>query len=147
MKLLRMTPTMAPLKEVDRLFDRFFNAPPWPTATPRSGTEQLWEPALDFSETAREYLIRLEIPGVTRDDLDVNLDGNLLTLSGKREFNKAEKGEEFLWEERIEGRFVRTLRLPGAVQEAKIEALYNEGILTVKLPKLEQPLKSKITIK
>jgi HSP20 family protein len=147
MKLMRATPTMAPLKEFDRFFDRFFNTPLWPVATPRAGQETLWEPALDFSETPKEYLVRLEIPGVTRDDLDVNLDGNLLTISGKREFNKSEKGEEFLWEERVEGRFVRTLRLPGAVQEGKIEALYNDGILTVKLPKMEQPLKSKIAIK
>jgi HSP20 family protein len=147
MKVTRMTPTMAPLKEFDRFFDRLFNPAPWPVGTPRAAPEMLWEPALDFSETPKEYLVRLEIPGVTRDDLDVSLDGNLLTLSGKREFNKAEKGEDFLWEERIEGRFVRTLRLPGPVQDTKIEALYNEGILTVKIPKLEQPLKSKITIK
>ena len=122
MKLMKVAPPVAPLKEFDRFFDRFFNTPLWPLATPRATTETVWEPALDFSETPKEYVVRLEIPGVTRDDLDVNLDGNLLTLSGKREFNKAEKGEDFLWEERFEGRFSRTLRLPGAVSEGKIEA-------------------------
>ena len=54
----------------------------------------------------------MEIPGVARDDLDVNLDGNLLTIGGKRELRKEKKAEDFLWEERIEGRFARTLRLP-----------------------------------
>jgi HSP20 family protein len=147
MKLMTVGPKMAPVKEFDRFFDRFFNAPAWPLATPRATPEPLWEPALDFSETPKEYVVRLEIPGVTRDDLDVNLDGFLLTLSGKREFNKAEKGEEFLWEERYEGRFSRTLRLPGAVADGKIEAVYNDGILTVKLPKLEPAAKSKIAIK
>ena len=147
MKLTNVTPSLAPIKEVDRFIDRFFNTPLWPLATQRGRTEMVWEPALDFSENPKEYLVRLEIPGVTRDDLDVGLDGNLLTLSGKREFNKTEKGEDFLWEERVEGRFARTLRLPGAVQEGKIEALYNDGILTVKLPKTEQALKSKIAIK
>jgi len=68
-----------------------------------------------------------------------NLDGNLLHDRWKeRSFAKEEKGEDFLWEERIEGRFARTLRLPGVVQEAKIEALYNDGILTVKLPRRSQ---------
>ena len=69
--------------------------------------------------------MRMEIPGVIRGDLDVNLDGNLLTVGGKIEFRKEEKGEDFHWEERIEGRFARTLRLP----------------------KMEPAMKSKITIK
>lgn len=147
MRLMKANAPVAPLKEFDRFFDRFFNTPLWPIATPRAATEVMWEPVLDFSETPKEFVVRLEIPGVTRDDLDVNLDGNLLTLSGKRELNKHGKEEDFLWEERVEGRFVRTLRLPGAVQEGKIEALYNDGVLTVKLPKAEAPLKSKIAIK
>lgn len=136
-------PAMRP--EFERLFDRFFQTPLWPLATPRM--ETMWEPVLDFSETAKEYIVRLEIPGVTRDDLDVNLDGNLLTLSGKRELHKEEKGEDFLWEEREEGRFMRTLRLPGAVQEGKIEATYADGVLMVKLPKAEPAAKSRIAIK
>lgn len=147
MRLMKTVAPVAPLKEFDRFFDRFLNTPLWPLATPRAMTEGLWEPALDFSENPKEYVVRLEIPGVTRDDLDVNLDGNLLTIGGKRELHKQEKGEDFLWEERVEGRFARTLRLPGAVQEAKIEALYNDGILTVRLPKTEPTMKNKIAIK
>jgi HSP20 family protein len=148
MRIMKVAPPVAPLKEFDRFFDRFLGPSAWPlTAAPRPTAEGLWEPALDFSETPKEYGVRMEIPGVARDDLDVNLDGNLLTIGGKRELRKEEKGEDFLWEERIEGRFARTLRLPGVVQEAKIEALYNDGILTVKLPKTEPSLKSKIAIK
>ena len=147
MRIMKVAPPVAPLKEFDRFFDRFLNPQAWPLATPRTTAEGLWEPALDFSETPKEYVVRMEIPGVARDDLDVNLDGNLLTIGGKRELRKEEKGEDFLWEERIEGRFARTLRLPGVVQEAKIEALYNDGILTVRLPKTEPSMKSKIAIK
>ncbi len=147
MRIMKVAPPVAPLKEFDRFFDRFLNPQAWPLATPRTTAEGLWEPALDFSENPKEYVVRMEIPGVARDDLDVNLDGNLLTIGGKRELRKEEKGEDFLWEERIEGRFARTLRLPGVVQEAKIEALYNDGILTVRLPKTEPSMKSKIAIK
>lgn len=147
MRIMKVAPPVAPLKEFDRFFDRFLNPQAWPLAAPRTTAEGLWEPALDFSENPKEYVVRMEIPGVARDDLDVNLDGNLLTIGGKRELRKEEQGEDFLWEERIEGRFARTLRLPGVVQEAKIEALYNDGILTVRLPKTEPSMKSKIAIK
>jgi HSP20 family protein len=145
MALMKAAPI--PVKEVDRFFDRFFDTPHWPFPATRATTEMVWEPALDFSENPKEYMVRLDIPGVARDDLDVAMNGALLTVSGKRELNKREKGEDFLWEERVEGRFTRTLRLPGPVQEAKIEAAYNDGILTVKLPKMEQAMRSKIAIK
>lgn len=145
MALMKATPV--PVKEADRFFDRFFDAPLWPYPATRATSEVLWEPALDFAETPKEYVVRLDIPGVARDDLDVALNGNLLTLSGKRELHKKEKGEDFLWEERIEGRFTRTLRMPGPVQEGKVEATYNDGILTVKMPKMEQAMRSKIAIK
>ncbi|MFN0181631.1 MAG: Hsp20/alpha crystallin family protein [Gemmatimonadales bacterium] len=148
MNIVKTTPTFAPARrDVDHFFERFFGSPMWPLATPRAASEGFWEPSLDVSENPKEYVVRLEAPGMNRDDLDVNLDGNLLTLSGKRELHRKEKGEDFLWEEREEGRFMRTLRLPTAVHDAKIEATYAEGILTVKLPKAEPAGKSKVTIK
>lgn len=84
---------------------------------------------------------------MTRDDFDVDLDRNLLTLSGKREFHKEEKGEDSIWQERQEGRFLRTIRLPAPVQEDKIEATYADGILTVRLPKAQPAANKKVTIK
>lgn len=84
---------------------------------------------------------------MTRDDFDVDIDGNLLTLSGKREFHQEEKVEEYLWQERQGGRFFGTIRLPATVQEAKIEATYKDGLLFVKLPKAEIASRTKVTIK
>lgn len=84
---------------------------------------------------------------MTRDDFDVDLDRNLLTLSGKRELRKEEKGEDYLWQERQEGRFVRTIRLPAQVQENKVDAVYADGVLIVKLPKAIPTAKTKVTIK
>jgi HSP20 family protein len=128
------------------VFDRFFEPPFWPTGKSRA-FEAMWEPMLDFSETEKEFVIRLEAPAMSRDDFDVDLDRNLLTLSGKRELHKEEKGEDYLWQERQEGRFVRTLRLPAAVQEDKVAATYNDGVLTVRLPKAVPSAKAKITVK
>ena len=144
MKLTKATPTMK--QDLDRVFDRFFEPTYWPLATSRT-LEAMWEPTLDLSETEKEFLIRLEAPGMARDDFDVDLDRNLLTLSGKRELHKEEKGEDYLWQERQEGRFVRTIRLPAQVQELKVEATYTDGVLTVRLPKAVETAKTKITIK
>jgi HSP20 family protein len=144
---MRAAPTYGTVKqEIDRVFDRFFEPSFWPVAAPRN-LENMWEPVLDFSETEKEFVIRLEAPGMTRDDFDVDLDRTLLTLSGKREFHREEKGEDYLWQERQEGRFLRTIRLPAPVQENKIDAVYADGILTVKLPKALQTAKTKVAIK
>lgn len=147
MKLMRATPAFGTMKQdLDRLFERFFEPSFWPVTTPR-GMDVMWEPTLDFSETEKEFVVRLEAPGMTRDDFDVDLDRTLLSLSGKRELRKEEKGEDYIWQERQEGRFLRTIRLPAAVQEDKIEATYADGILTVKLPKAQTAAKTKVAIK
>jgi len=147
MKIMKANPAFAAVRsDFDRVFDRFFEPSFWPLTTPRT-FENMWEPVLDFSETEKEYFVRLEAPGMTRDDFDVDIDGNLLTLSGKREFHKEEKGEDYLWQERQEGRFLRTLRLPTGIQEPRIEATYTDGVLVVKLPKAEPATKTKVAIK
>lgn len=147
MKIMKSAPMYPATKDdLDRVFDRFFAPAFWPINESRMQT-MLWEPILDFSENAKEYIVRLEAPGMARDDFDVDVDGNLLTLSGKRELRHDEKAEDFLWQERQEGKFIRTLRLPSAVQQAKIEALYVDGVLTVRLPKMEPTTKTKVAIK
>jgi HSP20 family protein len=147
MKLMHATPAITTMRQdLDRVFERFFEPTFWPIGKPRS-LEAMWEPTLDFSETEKEFVVRLEAPAMSRDDFDVDLDRNLLMLSGKRELHKEEKGEDYLWQERQEGRFVRTLRLPAAVQEDKVVATYTDGVLTVRLPKATPAAKAKITIK
>lgn len=141
MKLMKAAPT-----DFERVFDRFFEPNFWPMGTSRK-LEAMWEPTLDLSETEKEFVVRLEAPGMARDDFDVDLDRNLLAISGKRELHKEEKGEDYLWQERQEGRFLRTIRLPAGVQENKIEATYLDGILTIKLPKAVETPKTKVTIK
>jgi HSP20 family protein len=147
MQLIKTNPVFANMRQdLDRVFERIFEPTFWPAAAPR-GFDKMWEPVIDLSETAKEYMVRLEAPGMARDDFDVDLDANLLTLSGKRELRKEEKGEDFIWQERSEGRFLRTIRLPIAVEKAKIEATYTDGVLTVRLPKSEQLARTKVTVK
>ena len=147
MKITKAAP--APLAtvrdEFDRLFDRVLN-PGFFGTTPRV-LEAMWSPSLDFSENEKEYIVRLEAPGIPKEDLEVNLDGQMLTICGRRDFEKEEKTEEYFWRERDAGRFVRTVQLPSAVDNGKIAATYQEGIMTIRLPKAEPALKTRIAIK
>jgi len=131
----------------DRVFDRLFREPIWGQRFETPVLETAWAPAMDFAETDTEYVIRVEVPGIHKENLDVSLENNVLTLSGRREFQKEEKGEQYLWQERDEGRFVRALRLPTPVMSDKIDATVQDGVLMVRLPKVEPAKKSKIVVK
>jgi HSP20 family protein len=133
-----------PRAELEHIFDRFLT-PALLRDAPLIETE--WAPALDFSEMDNEYIVRLEAPGVHRENLDVNLEGQMLTLTGKREVRRDLESEDFIWKEREEGHFVRSIRLPKAVDMDKVVAAYQDGVLIVHLPKLEPAVKSKIAIK
>jgi HSP20 family protein len=142
-------PTLAP--RVDEVLDRFFNTTlPFPAFTfepLRKAMEGTWMPVIDLSETEKEFVVRAEVPGIPRENLDVQLEGDVLTLTGHREKNIREEKENLLWEEREAGKFYRAIRLPKPVEQGKIEALYNEGVLTIKLPKTATAIKNKIIIK
>jgi HSP20 family protein len=107
----------------------------------------MWEPSLDFSENEKEYIVRLEVPGIPKEDLEVNVDGQALTISGRRDFEREEKTEEYFWREREAGKFIRTVQLPAPVDASKVAATYQDGVMTVRLPKTEPSTKTRIQIK
>ncbi|MCE9607728.1 MAG: Hsp20/alpha crystallin family protein [Planctomycetia bacterium] len=104
-------------------------------------------PSLDLSETAETVQVRMDAPGVKPDDLDIRIAGNLLTISGKREEEKEEKDRTFHRLERSCGSFTRTVTLPCEVDQAKVDAQYREGILTVSMPKTVEAKALKIKVK
>jgi HSP20 family protein len=149
MKLTKTT-GMPLVRDLDEVFDRVFNAPFFPPLAYepfKKAMEGTWVPALDLTETEKEYVVRAEVPGVPRENLDVHLEADQLFLTGHREKNIRETNENVLWEEREAGKFMRTIRLPKAVEAGKIEAVYNEGVLTIRCPKAETAIKNKILIK
>lgn len=131
--------------EFDKLFDRLLTGGIF--GTPVTTLESRWAPALDYSENEKEYLIRLEVPGIPKENLDVNIEGTVLTITGHREAQKEVEEEAFFLQEREVGRFVRTIRLPGAVLPDRIEAVVHDGVMTVRLPKANIAPRNKITIK
>ena len=138
-------------EEFDRVFDRLlaprlYNEPllpPFPFET--AGTE--WMPIMDVIENGAEYIVRLEAPGIHKENLDINLTGEVLTITGKREIAPEFEGEGYLVRERAIGRFVRTIRLPATVVGEKVAAEYRDGMLVLHLPKEIAAPATKILIK
>ena len=148
MKIMKAIPVPSTVRrDFDTVFDRFLRTPLFPELLPPRSMEALWEPALDLSETEKGFVVRLEVPGFHKENLDVKFDREMVTIHGHREFRNEIKEEEFLWKEREEGTFTRTLRIPAPIDEARVEATYENGVLTVKLPKLAPIPKSQIAIK
>jgi HSP20 family protein len=104
-------------------------------------------PSLDLAETAASVEVRMDIPGMEAKDIDIQVNGNLLTISGERKEEHEEKGKTFHRVERRVGSFSRTVTLPCPVREEVVDAQYKSGILTVKLPKTEEAKAKKITVK
>ena len=132
--------------ELDRFIDRVLGTPFTSTCRSRQSSPP-GSRCLDYSETEKTYVCRLEVPGIPKENLDLNLVGQVLTVSGHREINREQENEAFFVQERQVGRFVRSIRLPGPVAEATIEATVNDGVMAITLPKLEVTPKSRITIK
>ena len=94
-----------------------------------------WTPAMDIREVDNGYVLRADLPGVRRDDVEITMDGNVLAIRGKREVNGAGEDSKVLRSERFSGSFYRRLRLPATIDRDGISAKHENGVLEVTLPK------------
>jgi HSP20 family protein len=150
MRIVKAAPALARAREdIDQVFDRFFQSTFGPGAAPRTppAAPDAWMPPFDLLETESEYIVRLDVPGAHRENLDISLVGTLLTLSGRREFPPVETDERYLIAERETGEFHRMIRLPTPVLQENISATFQAGVLLVHLPKVPSAVPSKILIK
>jgi HSP20 family protein len=106
-----------------------------------------WTPSVDISETEGEYVIKAELPEVKKDDVKITLEEGVLSIQGERKHEKEEKGKKFHRIERAYGRFVRSFVVPDYVDEAKIKAEYQDGVLQLHLPKSEKAKPRAIEVK
>lgn len=111
----------------------------WPLTT--------WTPLCDIYETDREIVLKVELPEVKKEDVDVLLENNLLTLRGERKFEAKTEREHYHRVERHYGEFVRSFTLPTFVDATKINAEFKEGVLMVTLPKHEEAKPKHINVK
>jgi HSP20 family protein len=118
-------------REMERFLDRFAE-PMW---EPFETTAGDWAPRLDVSETTDAMMVTAEMPGVDPNDIEIALTGDVLTLKGEKEKRDEKKEERFHRVERIYGAFLRSVRLPMAVDGSKVTATFKNGVLVVTLPK------------
>jgi HSP20 family protein len=129
-------------EEIDRLFDQPLNAYSSPTQFWLGGG---W-PAVDLYEDRDKLVVKVEVPGMKKEDIDISLHDGLLAISGERKFEeKYDKATEHR-SERFVGRFSRALSLPVSVQADKTSANYLDGILTITLPKAEEAKPKQIQV-
>jgi len=125
-------------------FDRFFAD----FALPSIAFEDTeWMPAFDMSETDKELIVKGEVPGMDKKDINITVSDGMLTIRGEKKHEKKEENEQYHHVERRYGAFSRTMRLPHEVEADKVDATYKEGVLSIRLPKSEAVEPKKIEIK
>src|SRR5204862_2512684 len=102
-----------------------------------------WTPASDIYETESGYVIAMDLPGIDRDALEINIDDNRLVVKGAREISKERQHRN----ERPRGKFLRTFSVPASVDQAKIAAEFRDGVLEITLPKQREQKSKRIDIK
>lgn len=112
----------------NRMMEDFFGAPT---------NKNIWSPAVDVKETDVELLFTVELPGINLEDVNVEVKDDVLTISGKREFNQEEKKDDFVRVERSYGTFKRMFGLGGPVKAEEVKAAFKDGLLTVAVPRVK----------
>jgi HSP20 family protein len=114
--------------------------------TPGNGQSSNWLPAVDVWEAENELVLSFDLPGIPEDKIAVELDDNVLTVSGERERTQEHASERFYRFERRFGTFSRSVTLPAGVTESDITANYKDGVLEVRVPKPEEQKPKRIQV-
>ena len=112
-----------------------------------SGQTTAWAPALDISERKDAYLVTVELPGLKPEDLDITMEDGLLTIKGERQFTAESSEQQFHRVERRYGAFRRSITLPAQVQAEQIEASFDNGVLQIVVPKMEEAKPKRIQVR
>jgi HSP20 family protein len=125
-----------------RLFDTFFGN----EAMNEDVASRAWTPPVDIQEADDAYRLYAELPGLTKDDIEITLENNVLRLAGERKFEKDVKKDNYQRIERTYGKFSRSFALPSQVNAEGVQAQFENGVLTLTVPKAEQAKPRKIAI-
>lgn len=124
-------------RAVDNIFDSFFRG--WDSELSRRGSSLL--PACDFYETKESYCLSLELPGISKESIDISISGDSLIVKGEKTCNNESKDKQFYHRERYYGSFYRSIQLPVNVEQDKVSANFSDGVLHVTIPKSEKHIK------
>jgi HSP20 family protein len=137
-------------REIDRVFDDFRRLLPWPRlwgAERWPAEVELRMPAVDVYEEGDEIVVKAEIPGMSKEDIEVNLSDSVLTLTGEKKKEEEIKEHDYYRCERSFGSFSRTIQLPSEVKADQAKATFKDGVLEVHLPKTEEAKQKAIKVK
>lgn len=128
-------------EDMDRLFHEVF------TGRPALSALERWAPRVDLYETEKEVVVKADLPGLTKKDVEVTVEEDAVTIQGETKKDEEVKDEGYYRRERHYGKFVRTIPVPTAIDTEKAKATFKDGILEVRLPKVEaKPKGKKVTI-
>src|SRR3954453_1427689 len=128
--------------EMNRLFNTVFDAP----ATNGGTTMRRWMPAMDLVETDDHFVLRADLPGLSEEDVNIEVEDRVLTISGERKAEHTESKDGYQRVERAFGRFSRSLTLPEGIDAEAVSASFDKGVLEVQIPKPEERKPRKISI-
>jgi HSP20 family protein len=146
MALIRWEPTrelQSIQQEMNRLFGTFFDAP---EGGGNGEGRRRWIPAMDLTEEGQEFVLRADLPGLREQDVNIEVEDNVLTISGERRSEHEDRKEGYYRVERAAGRFSRSLTLPEGVDPDSIQARFDNGVLTVRIPKPEERKPRRVAI-
>jgi HSP20 family protein len=145
---LERLPRAAPFGDIDRLFDDFFGRG-WmrPFGWERPLAEMpAFAPSVDVIDREDEVVVRAEVPGFRKEDINISVSGTMLTVKGESKTEETEEKGDYYRCEISRGAFARTLALPAEVDESKAKAAMKDGMLELTLPKLEKSKRRRIAI-
>ena len=128
-------------KEMDTLLERFFGNSPRGAAGGRG-----WSPQMDVEETAQEFIVKADIPGVDPKAVEVTVENGVLTIRGEKKEEREQKDKNYHRVERFSGSFYRSVALPPGVDAEKVTATSAHGVITVTVPKKAETQPKKITV-
>ncbi|VAX34232.1 hypothetical protein MNBD_NITROSPIRAE03-2036 [hydrothermal vent metagenome] len=153
-ELVRSEPSrvLAPFEEMERWFEDVFRRPfslLGPSWLPRMRLPELEDisPVVDIYEEGDNVVVKAETPGIKKDDIDVSLTDNTVTISGEKKKEEKVEKKNYYRLERSYGSFTRTFRLPAEVQSDKAKARFKDGILEIRIPKTEEARKREKKVK
>jgi HSP20 family protein len=129
--------------EMNRLFNTFFDQP---GESRGADARRRWIPAMDLVETGEHYVLRADLPGLSEEDVNIQLEDSVLTISGERKTKHQPQEQGYYRLERAFGAFSRSLTLPDGVDPENVQAHFDRGVLEVTIPKPEQKKPRTVTI-
>jgi len=135
-----------PFETLEQMADEMWRV--WPfSGTRRSSSEPLLRPAMDVVENDKEVILRLDLPGLKPENVNVSIDDHTLTVSGQFGDTIEREGDRYHYRERRTGSFERSVRLPNTIDTENVDATFEHGVLNITLPKLPQAQPKQISVK